>query len=210
MSERATRHGDARCFKVSEGEGSSGKGGLGKEDVYPCPPASAPSRLGPRPRLLHSERTAAGKTTRDRSLTRQPPQLQLPARWRGAANSSLKEVCKGGGCHPERRGHLQPYLDPRSIFGPGDQREEAGPSGHPGSKEESTNAQRGRRRPGGAAKRVVSEPIQAGAPQPRLYSLEGARGDWRERSTITWGDAKEGSWHCLEKICLFIWEMGAR
>lgn len=29
-------------------------------------------------------------------------------------------------------------------------------------------------------KKVVSEPIQAGAPQPRLYWLEGARGDWRE------------------------------
>lgn len=52
-------------FKVSKVRGASGKGGLGKETINPSPPAPAPSRLGPCPRPLRSERTAAGKTTRD-------------------------------------------------------------------------------------------------------------------------------------------------
>lgn len=72
-------------FKVSEGEGGSVKGGFGEEAVYPCPPAPAPSRFGPRPRPLHSARPAAGKTTRDRCLTRRPRRLLLPAQWRGSS-----------------------------------------------------------------------------------------------------------------------------
>lgn len=114
-------------------------------------------------------------------------------------------MCNRGGCRPEKRGHRQPYLD---SLGDKVNLRTCGPPGRRGPlttlvlKEGYRNAQKGRRRPGGAVKKVVSEPIQAGAPQPRLYWLEGANHNQLGRSqrgklALSWDS-------------LFIWEMRAR
>lgn len=73
-------------FKVSEREGGARGGeGWGKRPSTPSARPSPPLRLGPRPRPLHSKRAAAGKTTRDRCLTRLPLRLLLQAQQRGAS-----------------------------------------------------------------------------------------------------------------------------
>lgn len=120
-------------FKVSKRwGGGSWKGGLGEEAVNPCPPAPAPSRLGPRPRPLLSERTAVGKTTRDYSLTRRPLRLQLPAQWRGVNCSQLRCAKEGaagsrGGTTSDSAWTLLVNLP--ACGPPEDQREEVGLSG---------------------------------------------------------------------------------
>lgn len=89
-------------FKVSEREGGLGDGRVGGRGRLPPPPAPPPLRLGPRPRPLHSKRAAAGKTTRDRCLTRRPLRLLLQAQQRGA--SRRRQRCAREGVAGPRGG----------------------------------------------------------------------------------------------------------
>lgn len=82
-------------FKVSEGEGGLGEGRVGGRGRLPLSARPSPLPPRPRPRPLHSKRAAAGKTTRDRCLTRRPLRLQLPAWWRAA--SRRPQRCAGEG-----------------------------------------------------------------------------------------------------------------
>lgn len=152
-------------FKVSEAGGRLGEGRVGGSGRLSRLPAPIPSCLSPRPRPLYSGPAAAGKTTRDRCLTRRPLRIQLPEQRRGESGQRWRCAREGaegpgGEVTPSSAKTLWVNLRARGRRESGWR--EAGLSGPEDRNEEPKEAGGGGRSPAGAEERVVSVGAQRG------------------------------------------------